>query len=420
MTPKRYSLTAIVLHWLLAALLFFQIALGWGLEDARGHAGFVAFQLHKSIGISILVLTLVRVAVRFWKPRPAPLEGGFTGLLAKLVHLGLYAFMLGAPLTGWALVSTAKIRVPTLLFGTVPLPHLPLPQGSHELFEGGHSAFVWLGLALFVLHVLGAIRHHLLLRDGLIYRMVPGRSLVGMLALIALVPIGMVLGKAAIGKGGESGVAAPLAAANEAGEDGADAANAAVPASQAATGAAADNAAIANESAATEEKDAGPALAWAVQSGGRIGFSVGNGAETIDGGFSRWTAKIVMDPERPETADIRVEVDLASASVGDPTQDGMLVGDEFFGVAAHPRAVFTARGAEASGAGYAAKGTLSLKGVSAPQTIHFTLTGKGDARQVTGTATIMRARFGVGTGESAAGLSPKVALDFRFAATKKQ
>ncbi|WP_336963450.1 cytochrome b/b6 domain-containing protein [Sphingobium aquiterrae] len=422
MTPQRYSLTAIILHWLLAALLFFQISLGWGMADAKGQAGFAAFQLHKSIGITILALTLLRIAVRWWRPRPAPLEGGPMGLLAKLVHAGLYLFMLGAPLTGWALVSTARIKVPTLLYGTVPLPHLPVPQAAHELFEGGHSVIVWIGLALFVLHVAGALRHHLLIRDGLIWRMVPGRSLVVMLGLIALIPIGMALGKMAIGRSAPAAASVQAAIANsmardEADADGADNA-ASSPGNAAVDG---DNAALANAAAAVvvAPEKAGPPPVWTVQPGGRIGFGVGNGAEMINGSFSRWTAKIAMDPDAPETADIHVEIDLASASMGDATQDGMLAGDEFFGVAAHPRAIFTAKGAERSGAGYIARGTLSLKGVSAPQTIRFTLSGSGNRRNVSGTATVARARFGVGTGESAAGLSPGVAVDFRFTADRK-
>ncbi|MDI1296568.1 MAG: cytochrome b, partial [bacterium] len=171
---QRYSLIAIILHWAIAALLAFQIAVGWALEDL-GARGFALFQLHKSVGISILALTLVRIAARFWKPRPAKLEGGWQGALAQGVHGGLYAFMLGAPLTGWALVSTAKVKVPTLIFGTIPLPHLPLPMGAHGLAANSHGLIAWLGIALVLLHVAGALRHHVLMRDGLIWRMVPGR-----------------------------------------------------------------------------------------------------------------------------------------------------------------------------------------------------------------------------------------------------
>lgn len=71
---QRYSRLAIFLHWAIAALLAFQIAVGWALEDL-GARGFALFQWHKSIGISILLLTFARIAIRYWKPRPAPVEG---------------------------------------------------------------------------------------------------------------------------------------------------------------------------------------------------------------------------------------------------------------------------------------------------------------------------------------------------------
>lgn len=408
---QRYSRLAIFLHWAIAALLAFQIAVGWALEDL-GARGFALFQWHKSIGISILLLTCARIAIRYWKPRPAPVERGWQGALAKAVHAGLYLFMLGAPLTGWALVSTAKVKVPTLVFGIVPLPHLPLPMNAHELAEGGHGLIAWIGIALFALHVAGALRHHVLKGDGLLWRMMPARSPLWLAALPALIALGFVLGRVILPAPAPKAAAAPVlpAAVEEEEEMPANAAEPADNAGNAAVPAEADNAAAA-------EEPAGPPPSWAVQPGGTIGFSVGNGGETISGGFSRWTAKIAMDPDHPDSADIRVEIDLASGSVGDSYKDGMLAGDEFFGAAAHPKAVFTAKGAEKAGAnGYRASGTLTLKGVSKPQSIRFTLSGTGKARKVSGSATIARASFGVGNGDSSAGLDPKVSVSFGFSA----
>lgn len=412
---QKYSRTAIVLHWVIALALAFQISLGWSL-DALGSRGFVLFQVHKSIGILILVLTLARVFVRFTKPRPAPAEGGWGGALAKIVHIGLYGFMILAPLTGWALVSTAKVKIPTLIFGTVPLPHLPLPITANAIADKGHSVLAVLGMALLALHVAGALRHHLLIRDGLIWRMVPGRSVAVMLALIALVPLGFVAGKL-VARGGPAPAASPAPVENAQEASTEVAPDNAVVANVASSDA--DNASVAENASAAIPVAAPPV--WTVQPGGKLGFAVGNSGYRIGGGFSRWTADITMDPDRPETADIRVEVDLASASVGDPTQDAMLPGDEFFGVAAHPRAVFVAKGATATGTNsYTAKGKLTLKGVTAPQSIKFTLKGKGLKRQVSGSASIARKTFDVGNGDSSGGLDPSVALDFSFAATGKQ
>jgi len=120
---ERYSKGAIALHWLIALALAGEIALGFAMpKDA---SGFAEYQLHKSIGITILLLSLVRLGWRFTHVQPVPLEGGVTGFLAKAVHVGFYAFMIAMPLTGWALVSSDPIDVPTVLFGVVPLPHLP-------------------------------------------------------------------------------------------------------------------------------------------------------------------------------------------------------------------------------------------------------------------------------------------------------
>jgi cytochrome b561/polyisoprenoid-binding protein YceI len=383
------------------------------LEDLGAH-GFALYQLHKSVGIMILLLTLVRIGVRYWKPRPPKLEGGWQGALASAVHVGLYAFMLGAPLTGWALVSTAKVKVPTLIFGVIPLPHLPLPASVHGVAENSHGLIAWLGIALFALHVAGALRHHLLMRDGLIWRMIPGRSPILLVALPALILVGLVAGK--LIQPAPRTATAPAPVAQDIGNDSAadnlaeaQAVNAAVPA---------DNA-LANVAEATTEEPAGPPPAWTVQPGGRIGFSVGNDGDTISGSFSKWTAQIVMDPDHPDSADIKVTIDMASASVGDAYKDGMLPGDEFFGVAAHPTATFVARGAQATGPNrYRANGTLTLKGVSKPQTIRFSLSGKDATRKVSGAATVARTPFGVGNGDSSGGLGPNVSITFDFTARR--
>lgn len=415
---KRYSLAAIFLHWAIAALLAFQIAVGWAL-GSLGARGFSLFQLHKSVGITILLLTVARIAIRWWKPRPAKLEGGWQGALASAVHIGLYAFMLGAPLTGWALVSTAKVKVPTLFFGVIPLPHLPLPASVNGLAESGHSLIAWLGIALFALHVAGALRHHVLMRDGLIWRMVPGRSSALLILLPALIAGGFLLGRTILPA---PAPAQPVATDEAADDTDADQNMADNSAETPANVAEPENAATAvdNAAAAHTETLVGPPPAWSVQPGGTIGFAVGNDGDTISGHFSKWTANIVMDPDHPESADIKVTIDMASASVGDAYKDGMLPGDEFFGVAAHPTATFVAKGAEKSGTNaYRAAGTLSVKGVARPQTIRFTLSGEGKSRKVSGSASVVRLPFGVGNGDSSTGLAPKVSITFGFSAKAK-
>jgi len=392
----RYSAGAILLHWLIAFAIVFELALGIAMpHDA---SGFALIQLHKSVGIAILLLSLARLGWRLTHKPPAAVEAGFTGFLAKAVHGLLYVFMIGQPLTGWALVSTDPLKLPTLLFGTISWPHLPLPGGLNGLMEESHEILGWTGVALVALHVAGALRHQFLIRNGLLRRIGPrgSGSLAALLALAALA-IGVVT---AVKVGGQ---ATPDAARAPGAE-------------QAAPTEATAPVASASEEATEEPAETAEIPSWAIQPGGRLGFVVAGAGETYRGSFSSWSGTIKMDPEKPEGSEIRIAVDLGSASLGDATMDATLHGPEFL---ASGNATWRSTSVTRSGPGkYVAKGTLTLKGVSRPQTVNFTLTGKGAKRHAEGSASIDRAAFGVGTGAAAEGLAASVSLSFSFDASQ--
>jgi len=411
---RRYSSVAILLHWLLALTLAFQMALGFAMP--RDPSGFAAYQLHKSVGILILVLTLVRIGWRLKNRPPLALERGFTGFLAKAVHVGFYAVLILAPLSGWALVSTVPLRVPTVLFGTIPLPNLPLPSSMKDPSEFAHEWLSWIGLGLFALHIAGAVRHHFLIRDDLIQRMAPAGSavMVGVLTALVLLTGGATLFLAR-GSGeeplAESEAIVPEAtapaAADQAGEE-------PVAEDQEPI---AEDAAAAEELAAAEEEavEPGPSPVWTIQPGGNLGFSVSNAGQTVRGSFSDWSGSIRFDPDHPESADISISVSLTSASVGDATMDGMLKGADFFATSANPTATWRSTSVRSTGPGrYSANGTLSLKGASGRVPLTFTLSGDGLRRRVEGSATIERTNFGVGTGESAVNVGQSVSVNFSF------
>jgi cytochrome b561 len=150
---KRYTTVAIILHWLIAAAILFQIILGWRMGDEpKGPATYAIFQLHKSIGITILLLSLARLAWRLVRKPPLHPEGQarWETIASKIVHVAFYVIMIGLPITGWIMVSASKLAIPTLLYGTVPWPHLPfLPELAagpkhlwHEIGETGHGLLV--------------------------------------------------------------------------------------------------------------------------------------------------------------------------------------------------------------------------------------------------------------------------------------
>jgi cytochrome b561/polyisoprenoid-binding protein YceI len=401
---QRYSWGAILLHWGIALALAFQLALGFSMpKDERG---FALFQLHKSVGITILLLSLARLAWRLTHRPPPAVEGGFQGFLAKAVHTLLYAFMIGMPLTGWAVVSTSPIQVPTLFWGAIPWPHLPLPGSLNESAEATHEILAWIGISLILLHVAGALRHQLLLKDGLLRRMGPGGSAwaAGLLAL-AVVAVyfgtGMKIAGDVVAAGGYNAVQEQ---APETARVPLEAEPTASPTPEA------------EETETAEEEEAvGPPPVWTIQSGGRLGFTVTSGSDSYRGSFSDWNGAIRFDPDNPETADIRITVRLASATVGDATMDATMQDAEFFASAANPTATWRSTSVRRTGPGrYSASGTLSLKGASRPQSLDFTLAGEGLRRHVEGSASIDRTAFSIGTGETGAGLGNAVALNFAF------
>ena len=416
MPTQRYSYTAITLHWLIALLLAFQIALGWALEGNNGPELFARYQLHKSIGISILLLSLARLAVRLFTPRPPASDGpAWTRMLAGIVHGLFYLVMILGPVTGWLLVSTARVQVPTLLYGLVPWPHLPVGRALHEPAESIHGAMAWLAIGLFLLHIIGALRHQWLLGKPDLQRMIPfarGKAVGAAIGALALVGGAFVAGQSVYPERSRPVVvkAPPMPTA-------APVATRAGPAAPLVE----DKAPV--EEAAKEAPVDGkePLADWTVASGGRLGFTARWNGETVNGSFDRWRAAIRFSPDVLARSNIRVTVDLASADTGDGQRDDSLKSSDFFNVTAQPNAIFTARDIRhIDGDRYEARGTLDLRGVSKPVTLRFTLRIEGNKARVAGTARIDRTAFGVGQGEWAAtdAIAAGVDVDFSFSATR--
>jgi cytochrome b561 len=180
---SRYSAGAIALHWTIAALIVANIWMGLQFDDLKGMAKFNLLQLHKSLGITVLLLSLARFAWRLVH-RPPPLPSHMSGaemVLARATHWAFYALMLALPLTGWMMVSASPTNIPTLLYKTVPWPHIgpihALPLATRKGLEEGlgevHEYLAYGALALLVLHVAGALKHHFLNRDEVLWRMAP-------------------------------------------------------------------------------------------------------------------------------------------------------------------------------------------------------------------------------------------------------
>lgn len=172
----RYSRGAIWFHWIIAALVAVNLAIGL-LHDSlfEGVAG--AIRLHKSIGLSVLALTLARIGWRLTH-RPPRLPAGLPSwerTAARASHLAFYALLLLLPLSGWAMGSAGReARYPTRWFGLFDVPHLPVSARTAGLGDAAHSVLGYAMAALVVLHMAAALRHHFVLRNAVLARMLPG------------------------------------------------------------------------------------------------------------------------------------------------------------------------------------------------------------------------------------------------------
>jgi cytochrome b561 len=182
---RRYSLGAMVFHWLIAALILVNLYLGWRMNRLIGLDRFTLFQLHKSIGISVLVLSVLRLAWRLaYRPPPYPAAmKAWERAASTVVHWTFYGLMLVLPLTGWVIVSASRLNLPTLLYKTIPLPHLgfvhnlalPVRMAIERNVGITHTLLAYTFGALILLHIAAALRHQFLQNDGVLSRMLPAR-----------------------------------------------------------------------------------------------------------------------------------------------------------------------------------------------------------------------------------------------------
>lgn len=400
MTRTRYSTVAIVLHWLIAAAIIFQVILAWRM-DGRTPQGFALIQLHKSVGISILLLSLARLAWRLTH-RPPPMPAGLATWerwLARIAHVGLYVIMIGMPITGWIMVSTSRIQVPTLLYGVVPWPHFPglahlvgpAKAAWNDFGDTGHAVLAWGAYLLIALHVAGALKHQLFSRDEPVLAHMapgaqPGRWFDPRLIAILLVALGVAAAAQTIQPAVSASKPLPPPAVVEIAAAGAPAT---------------PPPALVDVAAATPVVQApAEASAWTVSQGSTLGFTTTWGGQAIEGRFDRWTADIRFSPDALDKSKVSVSIDLASAVTGDGQRDESLKGGDWFDTASHPKATFSATKFEKTGADrYVAHGQLTLRGVSHPARLPFRLQIEGDKARVSGVTSLDRTAFGVGQGE---------------------
>jgi cytochrome b561 len=175
----RYGTIAIALHWLLAAGLLFQIALGWYLGEVPRNtpARTVWVNFHKSVGVTLGVLIVFRLAWRLTHAPPSfPVSmPRWERVAASVNHALLYVCMVGMPLTGYLATNFSRFGIK--YFGLVELQPWGIDDKViYALFNSTHKALALVFVSLIALHVAAAVKHALIDRDGVMRRMLPARN----------------------------------------------------------------------------------------------------------------------------------------------------------------------------------------------------------------------------------------------------
>jgi cytochrome b561 len=171
---QRFTPLQRLLHWLMAVCIVSMLFIGVGMVSTIMPKYLTLVSIHKPLGIAILVLALIRLAVRFRYGAPAlpadlpePMK-----LAAELSHYALYALMIGMPLIGWAMMSTAAYPIVLYPGWNLP-PILPQSDSLHALLWDAHFYLAFVFFALILLHVAAALFHALVRRDGVFEAMAP-------------------------------------------------------------------------------------------------------------------------------------------------------------------------------------------------------------------------------------------------------
>ena len=383
--PERYGAVAVVLHWTIAAAILANLGLGWWMHHAIDVAATQAravdaFQVHKSLGLTVLVLSVLRLAWRLThRAPPLPVTmPGWQRASARLVQWALYALMVVVPLSGWTYVSAqwrdgAPLAVPTLWFGLFQVPHI-FDAAAVALDERAaiavrnHTAHFWLAwtmAGLFVVHAAAALRHHFAHRDTVMGGMLPRRG--GGLAVGVAVLVLAVLSTLSVTRPGRSSIGGI----------------------------------------------SGVPGGWVIDPASEIAFSGSNAGTPFRGRFTSWQANIRFQPKMLVTA----TVDTGSARDGDAMHEETLREDEWFDVDDHPTASYRVERVVPQLDGALLEGTLIIKDrpIKVPA---LRLTAAENEVRIEGRFEVDRAEADLGMASDALGeyVSKKIQVEVRVIA----
>lgn len=368
MNSSHYTPTAKLLHWLVAGMIVVQFILAQLAENAPSDLRELALLAnHKSVGITILVVAIVRIAWRLLNAPPSlPATMPRWQIRASAIsHWSLYALLFAVPITGWLMSSASAYSVSW--FNLFQLPDFVSPNPElKDVFEETHEILAKLLLIIASVHILAALKHAVIDKDDVLNRILSRVSLVAFVLIAAF-------GTAWLGSPGDSGSSEALV----------------TPVT------------TPGASGPVEDTASSELPVWRIDySQSFIGFTGDQAGASFEGVWDTWSASLQFSPDDLAGGRFDVTVDTSSGNTQDAERDLTLRDPEWFDPANFPEAYFRADSFSASADGsYAANGELVIKNLSTPAQLLFNVEIDGDQLTLTGTAQLDRLALGVGTGE---------------------
>ncbi|MFK7834919.1 MAG: cytochrome b/b6 domain-containing protein [Sulfitobacter sp.] len=391
-TAHRYGGVTKTFHWLMALLILTLIPMGWWANqlpyetDAQLAQKAWLFSLHKTLGVTAFFVAVLRILWALSQPKPGLLNADkkAESFAAELVHWLLYGSLVIVPLSGWISHAAAAGFAPIWWPFGQDLPLVPKSVGVEHFFAALHWVATKVLVASLVLHIAGALKHHVIDRDATLRRMLPGTAPIGPLP-------------------DQHHSKAPLAAATVVWA--------------LAVGIGGIMAASSDKETVQEVALAEVVSDWAVEEGS-IEITVVQFGSEVTGQFADWTAAISFDETIPtgDVGTVTTTIAIPSLTLGSVTQQAM--GADFFDANAHATSVFEAVIRHAAD-GYEAAGTLVIKDRSVPLVLPMNLALDGDRAELRADVTLDRRDFGIGdnVGDEAS-LAFAVSVAIKLTATR--
>lgn len=372
---KQFSNIAKFLHWSVAGLIVSQYVLAKLAENAK-HENQILEQLallanHKSVGITILVLAVIRLLYRFKVPTPGspPSTPHWQLIVSKASHSLLYGFLFLLPISGWLMSSAKSYSVSW--FNVIALPDFVAPNES--LAENLHTIHYYLAEALFVIaviHILAALKHHFIDKDDVLVR-ISSRFSWALFVLVLVFVIGFF---------GRLFDVSPVTISDPLGSVDVTKAAVALPPSK-------------------QGRQSDLPL-WDIDySQSYIKFTGDQAGAPFEGEWQKWSAEIQFDETQFGMSRFSVAVDPSSGFSNDKDRDDTIRSADFFDVESFPEVVYYVDTFSSKGAEFEGLGTLSMKGVVADVALSFSITESATSKILKGTASLDRFNWNIGSGD---------------------